>query len=407
MKAPTPFGTLLRLSWLVVFGVGAACIAGCADGEKVAPSELSGPPPKERTPATDGPSGWTSHPAVADSPDSPPAEARRIEHVLLISVDGLAARYLDAALGAGKLPGFRRLAASSGMTLDARTDVDYTNTLPNHTCMLTGLPVVAPGDDPTQGHGYTSNADVPDDVTLHNSGNPARSYTPSVFDVAHDHGLKTAMFASKSKFSLYVNSYNTFGAEDHVGADDGGRKIDVVDIDPDLETLTDALLLELGGSAPAAFTFVHYNQPDLTGHSLGWGSDEYMEVLPLVDQQLSRILDAVTLTPALVGRTALIVTTDHGGTGYSHLEASDPMNFVIPFFLMAPGITPGSDLYAQAGPAFVAPRGTNPGYLEAHQPIRNGYSGNLALELLGLPPVEGSLMVSLGSALLPANPTGD
>lgn len=412
VKARTRFSTLLALVWLVLLGVGFAGVGGCADGERVAASALSEQPRPEATDRRSGAefptasaldSGWPSPPGV---PDFPTARARRIEHAVLISVDGLAARYLEAALSAGRLPAFRRLAASSGMTLNARTDANHTNTLPNHTCMLTGLPVVAPGADQEQGHGYTSNADVPDDVTLHNSGNPARTYTPSVFDVVHDHGFTTAMFAGKSKFSLFVNSYNTFGAEDQVGEDDGRQKIDVVDIDADLEKLTDALLLELTGSAPT-FTFVHFNQPDLTGHSRGWGSDEYMDVLPVVDQQLSRILDVIALTPGLAGRTALIVTTDHGGTGFNHQDSSDASNFVIPFFVMAPGIPPGSDLYALAGAAFVAPPETNAGYLDAHQPIRNGDAGNLALELLGLPPIDGSLMHTLGPALLVTAPNGD
>lgn len=409
---------------LVATGLGAV---GCTDGETRLGSDSV---PKEsaasREQGTSGPStggeGMAEHAAPGERVLSP-AERRRprggldlpqpirastpgrmgggrqTEHVVIVSVDGLASRYLETLLDAGELPAFERLRQLGAGTLNARTDADYTYTLPNHTCMLTGLPVLAPAGDPEQGHGYTQNGNVPGDVTLHNTGNPARNYTPSVFDVAHDHGLRTALFASKSKFSLYVNSYNAFGAEDQQGVDDGREKIDVVAIDADLEALTDALLAELA-SRPPELSFVHYNQPDLTGHANGWGSEEYLAVLPVVDRQLGRLLDTIGESRTLARRTALAVTTDHGGTGSSHLDASDARNFVIPFFLVAPEVPAGSDLYALAGAAFRAPSGDNPSYSADRQPIRNGDVGNLALELLGLPHVDGSLMSSLGPALL-------
>lgn len=322
-----------------------------------------------------------------------------IRYVLLVSVDGLAARFLHQLRSADRLPAFTRLARLGASTENARTDATHTNTLPNHTSMLTGLPVMAPpGAPPEQGHGYTSNAEPGPDVTLHNSGNSARTYTPSVFDVAHDHGLVTAMFASKRKFSIFTNSYNDAGAPDEIAADNGTRKIDIVEISDDLTALTDALIATLK-DAPPNFSFVHFGQPDSAGHALGWGSADYLDAIAAVDGALGRILAVLDDEPGLAAHTALILTADHGGTGNNHLDASDPDNFTIPFLVVGPGIPGGRDVYTLVGERRTPPASdANPGLELPEQPIRNGDSGNLALALLGLAPVPGSLMDSFGLA---------
>ena len=72
------------------------------------------------------------------------------DHVILISVDGLRS---DALLTeqAKSFKNFQRLLKGAN-TLNARTDCDFTTTLPNHTGMLTSRLVNGP-----QGHGYTAN----------------------------------------------------------------------------------------------------------------------------------------------------------------------------------------------------------------------------------------------------------
>ena len=102
-------------------------------------------------------------------------------------------------------------------TLNARTVREQTSTMPNHTAMLTGRRV----DDRHGGHGYTENFD--NGGTVHRA---AGHYVASVFDVVHDNGGSTAMFASKAKFRLYRRTWNTHGADDRTGRNDGRAKID-------------------------------------------------------------------------------------------------------------------------------------------------------------------------------------
>jgi len=121
-------------------------------------------------------------------------------------------------------------------TLNARTVRERTSTLPNHTAMLTGRRV----DEKHGGHGYSDNFD--DGGTVHGA---AGHYVASVFDVVHDHGGSTALFAAKTKFMLYRRSWNTHGAPDQVGRNDGRAKIDRFTIDHNNNQLVSKLNDEL------------------------------------------------------------------------------------------------------------------------------------------------------------------
>ncbi|MEX0979137.1 MAG: alkaline phosphatase family protein [Pirellulales bacterium] len=156
--------------------------------------------------------------------------AAGVQHVIHISVDGLRGDYLQTRIGTSPLlyPNFKRFVDQGASTFNARTDFTHTDTLPNHTSMLTGRPVSQPAGFPnTSHHGYTNNGTPGATDTLHNSGNPNLSYVASTFDVAHDNGLSTALYASKDKFVIYDQSYtSSTGAVDITGANNGRDKID-------------------------------------------------------------------------------------------------------------------------------------------------------------------------------------
>ena len=70
------------------------------------------------------------------------------EYVIHISVDGLNAEMMQQVIDAGNAPNFKRLQDEGAWTTNARTDYTHTNTLPNHTCMFTGRPVLQPDGMP-------------------------------------------------------------------------------------------------------------------------------------------------------------------------------------------------------------------------------------------------------------------
>jgi len=315
---------------------------------------------------------------------------------IVVSVDAMGAVYVRAQLAAGKLPRLGALAQAGAFTLNARADYDFTVTLPNHTSMLTGRPVEADPDLPADAyHGWTINALVDSTTTLHNSGNPNLSYVASAFDVAHDHGRRTCLYAGKLKFMLFANSYGArYGAPDGVGEDNGRNKIDrVVILEKATEQLIAAVESDLAGGA-CDFAFIHIPDLDVVGHASGWGGEEWLATLDLVDEWIGRI--ARFASPEATGSPyALVVTADHGGNSYDHSDTTLPLDYTIPFFVVAPGLGPNTDLYALAGPRRLNPGDGRPRNSGPSQPIRNGDAGNTALALMGLPPIPGSLFRGL------------
>ncbi len=296
--------------------------------------------------------------------------------VVVISVDGLNPDALTR-LGSRRLPAFARLASGGASTLDARTSYEKTRTLPNHTGMMTGLAVGG-----ADGHHVTFNED--DGRTLEELNG---RYLPGMFDVAHDHRLRTALYASKPKFEFLVRSWDAeHGARDRTGADDGRDKLDTARIAATGELL-DAMLARLR-THPAHLTFLHLAAPDGAGHGSGFMSASYLDAVARTDRQVGRVLDAIESTPGLRARTTVVLTADHGGDGPGHENFRSPANYTIPFYVWGRGARKGADLY-RLNPGRQDPGDARPSY-DGPQPVRNLDVADLALRLLGLPPVPGT-----------------
>jgi hypothetical protein len=356
-----------RAPVVVGFALAAAACARSSDANAERPSARA---PAARTPQP------TRTTTIAHGLDG-------TRHVIAVSLDGLRADAFAAlaAIDPTATRAFDRLRREGVSTLDARSVPEQTVTMPNHTCMLTGRPVSGEA-----GHGYEENVD--NARTLHE--NRGR-YVPSVFDVAHDRGLVTALFASKTKFAVFARSFDDrAGAPDPIAPDDGANKLDRVVIgQPDEATLDAAI--EALTRAHAAFTFVHLAGTDAAGHLYGFDvtpGSAYLDAVRAHDRALGKLLAAIDADPALRRHTAVIVTSDHGGLGHTHGDETLRENFAIPFVVWGPGVAAGQDPYAtdqtRAAPGALRRRAEAP-------PIHNCDLGNLALALLGLPPIPGSV----------------
>jgi hypothetical protein len=337
---------------------------------------------------------------------APALRATQVSYVVHMSLDGLGAKYLQFFVtnAPANFSNFNRLVVEGASTFNARCDYHYSETVPNHLTMLTGRPVLQPTNAPnTTHHGYSDNfpsteANSPE--TIHNTGNTNVPYKASFFDVAHDYGLTTALIIGKSRLQICARSYNTNnGAADAVpeGGDNGPAKIDYVNLS---STGVDSLLAQITNSTPKNYSFIHLTEPDTTGHMFGWRSSFYSNMVSMIDGQVGRIMNAINASPILSNRTAFIITADHGGGGLNattHAEAAYLTNYTIPFFLWGAGTPANRDIYS-----LFSNRG-NPGtnrtdYSAVPQPVRNADSGNLALNLLGLPPIPGSFSVPIFGA---------
>jgi hypothetical protein len=315
---------------------------------------------------------------------SPPAARAQIDHVILVSVDGLRSDAVTVQ-GPAKLPNFYRLRQQGSYTDNARTDFDFTSTLPNHTSMLTGRGVLGPA-----GHQWTINKDSV--ITIHqNKG----SYVPSVLDLVHDHGLRTGVYATKTKFDVYDRSYDAVnGALDVTGPDDGRDKLDVYFYGSDSATVVASYLAAMS-AAPFHFSMIHLHDPDTAGHSFSWSltaGSAYLDSIVAVDALIGQIFLLIDTDSRFTGRTFVILTADHGGKlgTYSHGDEDDPENYTIPLYVWGPGVIPGAELYSLNPGSRFDPGNTRPDYDAPLQPIRNGDAANLALDALLLPAIAGS-----------------
>lgn len=317
-------------------------------------------------------SGGIACAAASEAPDAarPAAAERRldtvgpIDTVVAISIDGLNPNAITK-LGKGGAPALHKLIRTGATTLNARTELELTDTLPNHTGMVTGRRIEAA----TGGHGVTWNDDRLTPPTVQAA---AGHDVSSVFDVVHDAGGSAAYFASKTKFSLWERSWP-----------------DAIDTDVIVED-NRALVANFIGdltNQTRSFRFLHLSAPDVAGHARGFMSPAYLRAVTATDRLVGKVMRTISSSPALAGHTAIILTSDHGGRGASHRAPNRPANYTVPFMVWGPEVARGTGLYA-INPTYQNPKGERTTYADA--PIRNGDVANLALDLLELPAVPGS-----------------
>ena len=324
-----------------------------------------------------GPGG--PQPASSDVPlggaDSGPV-------VLVVSIDGLRADVITE-LGEQGTPNLHRLMAQGASTLNARTTIESTRTLPNHTGMFTGR-----GVEGANGHSVTFNNDNGETLTETHG-----SYVPGMFDVAHDHGRQTAFFAEKDKFRYLVRSWDgEHGRNDTIGPDNGRDKTDIDRIAPAEQVVPAVNAALLDGRTD--LIFLHLKAPDEAGHAEEWLSSDYLEAVTTSDEFLGDILATVDANPALARRLTILATSDHGGEEdeTTHYETDDRQNYQIPFMAWGRGVPRGADLYA-LNPQRRDPDDERPPY-SGPQTIRNMDIANTSLSLLGLPPIAGAVATS-------------
>lgn len=71
-----------------------------------------------------------------------------------------------------------------------------------------------------------------------------------------------------------------------------------------------------------ALALLAWDYPDHTGHSLGWYTPDYYDMLARLDKAIETVVSAVESSD-VADRTLIIVTTDHGGHAYGHGEELD------------------------------------------------------------------------------------
>ena len=122
--------------------------------------------------------------------------------------------------------------------------------------------------------------------------------------------------------------------------------------------------------------FLHFPDPDLTGHEHGFGSREYGEAVLAADAALERVRAAVAASPGAL----LIVTSDHGGGGawgpYQHGSGS-PEDVEVPLLIWEERVAAGTRLepatLLDVAPTVLWALGMAPPYQYEGRPLLEGF----------------------------------
>ena len=215
-------------------------------------------PTATRTPTplpTQAPTATSPPPVtIVTAPTDVPAQAES-KRVIIISIDGLRPDALDLA----DTPTLDNLKAKGVYNPNAQT-VPLSVTLPSHASMLSGMV--------PEKHGIVWG--------LPYIGWPGMN-GPTLFSVAHEAGLSTAMVFGKEKLNHLVlpNSVDKLFGADTEDTEIKNRAVEFIEAG-----LPDVL-------------FIHFPDTDRVGHTFGWMSANQLQSITFVDGLIGEIVAAL------------------------------------------------------------------------------------------------------------------
>lgn len=241
------------------------------------------------------------------------AQSKKIKHVVLIGCDGFGAYALQEA----KMPNLKALMSSGSWTDKARCVLPSSSAV-NWASLLMGA-------GPTE-HGYTEwDSKVPE---IPSATKTTYGIFPTIFSVIRDQ--------KKDAKTAVVYSWGGIGYLFEKKA--VNIVVDGKDKDDFCADTTAAIIKK----EKPYFTFVHFDEPDHTGHAIGHRTPEYYKQLESVDQRIGKVVQAVK-DAGIADETIILVTADHGGTGKGHGGKSlDEIQ--IPWIIAGPGVRKNHEL---------------------------------------------------------------
>jgi len=270
-----------------------ACLPSTATSTPT-PTYFPTTPPETATPFSPAPATQTSPPPTATATPLP-----SIKRVLIITVDGLR----PDAISLAPMPNLLALMEEGVYSLTAQT-IYPSSTLPAHASIVTGM---CPDK-----HGVDWNDFLP---------NRGYANGPSLFDIAHEAGLRTVMIVGKEKLQQIARP-------ESVDYFEYVNDRDSVIVEAAVPIIADGFDLML----------IHLPLVDILGHEYGWLSPNYLIGAFRADEAIGTILatlDEAGLRPG----TLIIVTADHGGHETSH-GGKSPAEMTVPWILTEPSLNP-------------------------------------------------------------------
>ena len=213
------------------------------------------------------------------------------KYVFLITIDGLR----PDAISKINTPNLAKLLQKSSYSLNAST-VFPSLTMPSHTSLVTGLDV--------KNHKHTLN-----DYKKINKLLNQKKYLPidTIFTYGKLNNLKTTFICGKDKLRFLINPSPEYNISCYDIYNDRDNTIQNI-----TTTFTSTFKTKKN-----KINFIHYPEPDLSGHINGWMSYKYIESLKKVDIEIQKLI--VLLENEMSDNNyLLIITADHGGTENTH-----------------------------------------------------------------------------------------
>lgn len=240
-------------------------------------------------------------------------KVKGIRHVVVIGCDGFG----GYAYGKADMPNLKKLAAAGAWTAKARSVLPSSSAV-NWASILMGA-------GPTL-HGYTEWG----------------SKTPEIPSVVTG---KYGKFPSICTLVKEQMKKNKTAAIFSWGGIEFLLEKETVEImvptrsNEDLTADTAACIIK---AEKPVFTFIHFDEPDHTGHALGHDTPEYYSALEKVDIRIGKIIQAVK-DAGIEKETVIMVVADHGGIQKGH-GGKSLQEVEIPFVIYGPGIKKGYEI---------------------------------------------------------------
>ena len=236
--------------------------------------------------------------------------AERVDHVLLIGLDGARPEHLREHAG----PTLRRLIDDGAVCWQAQA-VTPSVTQVNWASMLSGSVPAKHGIDR-----HPVEREELESVQLK---------ATTVFDVLAEHNLTATAFLGHWKLYPLERPANGIRFEHSPGG---------------AEAVAPLVGADLRANGLPTFCFVWIGNLDGAGHRHGWMSPEQLAVMPTIDTAVAQILEPYRERRALE-RTLVLISSDHGGHGKGHGEGTAE-DVTIPWIAWGPGVRRGHEVRA-------------------------------------------------------------
>jgi predicted AlkP superfamily pyrophosphatase or phosphodiesterase len=215
-------------------------------------------------------------------------KSQKTKHVILIGSDGFGAYAFNEK---AKIPHIRTLMNEGSYSLKARA------VLPSSSAVNWASMIMGSGPEL---HGYTEwgskTPELPSRIIATYSIYPT---IISVIDNQLPKAKKGVAYTWEGIGYLFENSL--------VDMNYNGKS--------DSETLEKAL--EFLKTEKPVFTFIHFDEPDITGHGIGHNTPEYYAAIEKVDSLVGNIIDTLE-QEKMLKESVIIFTSDHGGLEKGH-----------------------------------------------------------------------------------------